>query len=33
MALSEASLMKPADLDLQCFQQKINLGLAGQGLN
>ena len=25
--------MKPSDLDLQCFQKRINLGLAGQGLN
>ena len=23
---------KPADLDLQCFQKRINEGLAGQGL-
>ena len=27
---SEAA--KPADLDLQCFQKRINLGSAGQGL-
>ena len=24
---------KPADLDLQCFQNRINLDSAGQGLN
>ena len=24
---------KPADLDLQCFQKRINSGSAGQGLN
>ena len=23
---------KPADVDLQCFQKRINLGSAGQGL-
>ena len=25
-------LQKPADLDLQCFQKRINPGSAGQGL-
>ena len=25
-------LMKPADLDLQCFQNRIDLCSAGQGL-
>ena len=24
---------KPADLDLPCFQNRVNLGLAWQGLN
>ena len=24
--------MKPADLDLQCFQKRINVGSAGQRL-
>ena len=23
---------KPADVDLQCFQKRLNLGPAGQGL-